>query len=67
MHASGIMVNLHYIPVYRQPYYESLGFGQGYCRQAEQFHREILSIPIYASLNEADQTLVIEMLRKLLT
>lgn len=66
MHASGILVNLHYIPVYRQPYYESLGFKAGYCKEAEQFHREAISIPMYSSLTSADQTLVIERLNNLL-
>ena len=32
-----IQVNLHYIPVYRQPYYEEMGFKTGYCSEAEQY------------------------------
>ena len=31
----GVGVNLHYIPVYRQPYYEGLGFKAGHCPEAE--------------------------------
>lgn len=50
--AMGIIVNLHYIPVYRQPYYENLGFKAGYCPEAEEYYSEVLSIPMYSSLNE---------------
>ena len=45
-----IGINLHYIPVHRQPYYENLGFKKNIFPQAENFHREVLSIPIHPSL-----------------
>jgi UDP-4-amino-4,6-dideoxy-N-acetyl-beta-L-altrosamine transaminase len=61
-----INVNLHYIPVYRQPYYESMGFKPGYCPKAEKYHQQTLSIPIYSTLTDADQTKVIKTLRDLL-
>jgi UDP-4-amino-4,6-dideoxy-N-acetyl-beta-L-altrosamine transaminase len=48
--AMGIIVNLHYIPVYRQPYYENLGFRVGYCPEAEKYYSEVLSIPMYPTL-----------------
>lgn len=62
----GINVNLHYIPVYRHPYYEQLGFKEGYCPEAEKYHRDAISIPIYPSLEEADQAKVINILKELL-
>lgn len=62
----GINVNLHYIPVYRHPYYERLGFKQGYCPEAEKYHKDVLSIPIYPSLKEAEQTRVIQVLKELI-
>ena len=62
----GIRVNLHYIPVYRQPFYERLGFKQGYCAEAESYHQDAISIPMYASLSEADQTRVISVLHDVL-
>lgn len=67
LQAGGINVNLHYIPVYRQPYYEALGFKSGYCPEAEQYHREALSIPIYPTLTDVEQTEVICVLKALLT
>ena len=59
-------LTLHYIPVYRQPYYERLGFKQGYCAEAERYHQDAISIPMYASLSEADQARVIRVLHDVL-
>ena len=50
LQAAGINVNLHYIPVYRQPYYTALGFKAGYCPEAERYFREAISMPIYPTL-----------------
>ena len=58
----GILVNLHYIPVYRQPYYEKMGFVSGYCPQAELYFSEAISIPIYPGLKEAQQDWVVSEL-----
>ncbi len=62
----GILVNLHYIPVYRQPYYESMGFKAGYCPESESYHRDALSIPIYPTLTEQEQSQVITTLKKVI-
>ncbi len=59
----GIAANLHYIPVHRQPYYQSLGFKDGDFPEAEQFHREELSLPIYPSLTMEDLDIVTNSLR----
>jgi dTDP-4-amino-4,6-dideoxygalactose transaminase len=63
LHAQGVMVNLHYIPVYRQPYYERLGFTPGYCPQAEHYHRSALSLPMYAALSDSQQSTVVAALK----
>ncbi|MDA9644259.1 UDP-4-amino-4,6-dideoxy-N-acetyl-beta-L-altrosamine transaminase [Pseudomonadota bacterium] len=63
---SGILVNLHYIPVYRQPFYESMGFEAGYCPESEAYHQRALSIPMYSSLSLDDQNYVIETLKKVI-
>ena len=62
-----IQVNLHYIPVYRQPYYEHLGFSRGYCPQAEKYYSEAITIPMHPSLTESQQNCVIESLKSLLS
>jgi UDP-4-amino-4,6-dideoxy-N-acetyl-beta-L-altrosamine transaminase len=61
---SDIAVNLHYIPVHRQPYYESLGFKEGDFPEAEQFHREVISLPLYPSITHSQMTLVANALQK---
>lgn len=60
----GIGVNLHYIPVYRQPYYEWMGFKSGYCPEAEQYYKEAISIPMYPGLTEEQQNCVVGALKK---
>jgi len=62
---AGIGVNLHYMPVYLQPYYRRLGFEPGYCSEAEAYYREAISIPMYPTLSEADQSTVIETVLRL--
>jgi UDP-4-amino-4,6-dideoxy-N-acetyl-beta-L-altrosamine transaminase len=63
---AGFNVNLHYIPVYRQPYYEAMGFKAGYCPQAEFYHKETLSLPMFASLTSQDQEAAIATLMQAL-
>lgn len=66
LHAMGVAVNLHYIPIYRQPYYETLGFQSGYCKNAEKYFTQTLSLPMFASLCESSQAKVIGSLKKIL-
>lgn len=60
---AGINVNLHYIPVYRQPYYQAMGFRAGYCPEAELYHKETLSLPMFPGLTESDQNDVVATIR----
>lgn len=63
----GIGVNLHYIPVYLQPYYKRLGFEQGYCPEAEAYYASALSIPMFSSLSEDDLAAVTSKIRKVVS
>jgi len=58
-----IGVNLHYIPVYRQPYYEEMGFEKGYCLEAERYYCDAISIPVYPRLTYDLQDMVVNVLR----
>jgi dTDP-4-amino-4,6-dideoxygalactose transaminase len=60
---NAIGVNLHYIPIYRQPFYENMGFKKGYCIESENFYETILSIPIYYGLTIEKQNRVIEIIK----
>ena len=64
--ADGFNVNVHYIPVYRQPYYESMGFKSGYCPVAETYYTETISIPMFPSLTTTDQDRVIDTLTRVM-
>jgi UDP-4-amino-4,6-dideoxy-N-acetyl-beta-L-altrosamine transaminase len=55
----GIGVNLHYIPVHTQPYFERLGFKMGDYPQAERYYSEAISLPIYHSLTKSQQDIVL--------
>lgn len=67
LHKQGIGVNLHYIPVYRQPYYEKMGFRPGYCQEAEQYYKEVISVPMYPELTNNQQECVVNALKKSIT
>lgn len=54
-----IYVNLHYMPVHLQPYYQNFGFRKGNYLEAERYGQEAISLPLYPSLTEADQERVI--------
>lgn len=61
----GVNVNLHYIPVYRQPYFRSMGYERGYCPEAEAYFTQALSIPMYPALKNDEQSHVISVLQGL--
>ncbi|MBG0749204.1 MAG: DegT/DnrJ/EryC1/StrS family aminotransferase, partial [Planktothrix agardhii KL2] len=62
-----IGVNLHYIPVHTQPYYQNLGFKWGDFPQAEQYYQEAISLPIYYGLSDENQDQVGAVLRNILS
>jgi UDP-4-amino-4,6-dideoxy-N-acetyl-beta-L-altrosamine transaminase len=64
LRSAGILVNLHYIPVYRHPYYQKLGFNKKDFPVAEAYYKEAISIPIYSSMTIFQQDEVIERLIK---
>lgn len=63
LRAAGIGVNVHYIPVHTQPYYQQLGFLPGDFPLAEAYYAEAISLPLFPTLSEADQDAVIAALR----
>lgn len=63
---AGIGVNLHYIPVHTQPYYQELGFAWGDFPEAEKYYQEAISLPLYYGLTESAQSRVVTTLREVL-
>ena len=65
LRAAGIGVNVHYIPIHTQPYYQKLGFQWGDFPQAEYFYSRIISLPLYADLTQKSQDYVASVLKKI--
>jgi len=66
LHASGIGVNIHYIPIHIQPYYENLGFKKGDFPNAETYYEGVISIPLFHAMTFEQQDQVIAALEKVL-
>lgn len=58
-----IMANLHYIPIYRHPYYQQMGFKIGYCPNSEKYFRSVLSIPLNVKLSDNQVIYVAEKVK----
>ena len=62
-HAQGIFVNLHYIPIYKQPYYyKRYGFNLDDFQESEKYYEEAISIPIFPDLSFKDQKKIVSVL-----
>lgn len=61
-----IGVNVHYIPVYRQPFYRKFGFKNKDFPVAESFFKGALSIPLYPSLSRKNQDYIVSTINELL-
>lgn len=62
----GIGVNLHYIPVHTQPYYQQMGFSIGDFPESERYYQEAISLPMFHTMTEAQQELVVSSLTDIL-
>lgn len=56
---AGIGVNLHYIPIYRQPYYAHMGFNFRDFPEAEHYYAEAITLPMYPGLTQEQQLEVV--------
>lgn len=64
LRAENIGVNVHYIPVYRHPYYQKLGYQVGLCPRAEQCYNEMMTLPLFPKMTKQDVEDVIEAVFK---
>ena len=60
----GIGVNLHYIPVHTQPYYEQLGFAVGDFPNAEKYYHEAITLPLFPALKDAELEFIVGTLNR---
>ncbi|AFY36533.1 UDP-4-keto-6-deoxy-N-acetylglucosamine4-aminotra nsferase [[Leptolyngbya] sp. PCC 7376] len=61
-----IGINLHYIPIYYQPFYQQFNFKKKQFLQSESYYQEAISLPLYFDLQESSQDYVCEQLSKVL-
>ena len=61
-----IGVNIHYIPVHTQPYFENIGFKKGDYFNAESYYENVISIPVFHALTIELQDEVVGVLKKAL-
>ena len=61
-----IGVNVHYIPVHTQPYYENMGFKKGDFPNAERYYKSAISIPLFHAMTFDQQDQVVTALEKVL-
>ena len=63
LRASGIGVQVNYLPVYRHPVYADLGYQRGMCPVAEDYYEQEISLPMFADLTDPDVDRVIDLIR----
>jgi dTDP-4-amino-4,6-dideoxygalactose transaminase len=63
LRAAGIGVQVNYIPVYWQPYFEDLGYQRGMCPVAEAYYSQEISLPLFPDLTDSDVDRVCELVR----
>jgi len=64
LRSGGIGVNLHYIPVYKQPYYEAMGFNSDQFPESDRYYSEAISLPLFPGLTEKEQQEVVQQLTR---
>ena len=64
LHQNNIKVNVHYRPIYTQPFWQKKGFKYGMCPNAEYYYSRAISLPMFYDLNDEMQNKVIEVLKK---
>ncbi|WP_036043404.1 UDP-4-amino-4,6-dideoxy-N-acetyl-beta-L-altrosamine transaminase [Bradyrhizobium yuanmingense] len=66
LRAAGIGVNVHYIPVHTQPYFQRLGFKVGMFPEAESYYQDAITLPLFSKMTDAEQDTVVAALTKIL-
>ncbi len=64
LRAENIGVNVHYIPVYWHPYYQKLGYRRGLCPVAESAYERLITLPLFATMDDQDVADVVTAVTK---
>ena len=67
LRSAGIGVNVHYIPVHTQPYYQRFGFRAGMFPEAESYYQDAITLPLFSKMTDAEQDTVVGALTKIIS
>ena len=62
----GLLLQVHYIPVYQQPYYAKLGYNPADYPNAEEYYKRCISLPLYPSLSDEDLSEIVKRIKDIL-
>lgn len=66
MRDKNIGLQLHYIPINKQPYYKNLGYGDEHTPMMDEYYEQCFSLPMFPKLNDKEQEYVIDSLFEVL-
>jgi len=66
LRGAGVLVNVHYIPVYWQPYYQKMGYRRGECPKAEAYYAQAITLSLYPKMADEDVLRVIDSVKEAL-
>jgi len=67
LRAKDIGVNVHYIPIHTQPYYQNLGVKYSNLDESERYYEEAITLPLFPGMTEVEQDYVVAALSEALT
>ena len=67
LHSKGVLVQIHYIPIHKFPYYKKIGYYDADLKNSENYYNNCISLPMYPSLTNEEQSRVINLIFEFLT
>jgi dTDP-4-amino-4,6-dideoxygalactose transaminase len=62
---NGLYLQVHYIPVHLQPFYQKFGFKEGDFPNAEEYYKKTISLPVYFGLSDGDLSVVVNIIKSI--
>ena len=62
LHSKGVLVQIHYIPIHKFPYYKKIGYADADLKNSEKYYKNCLSLPMYPTLTSKEQSRVIKLI-----
>lgn len=63
LRSAGILVNLHYIPIYRHPYYQNFGYDISEYPESEKYYSEAISLPLYTNITDEQLVTIVNLIK----